>query len=457
MTPTAARLDLCAPAPPTTLVIDLFAGPGGWDTGARIAGYTGGLVGIDNDADACATAVKAGHDRIQADVAALDPEQWARQLAGICGPAPDGADPARWHGLISGALGSPPCHPWAQAGKALGLLDRPAISAHAAAVAAAGHWIDYLRTGWHDDRSPLVLEVLRWVLLLRPRWFAFEQVPAVLPFWQELAEILRAFGYSTAAYLATAEEYGVPQTRRRAFLTGSLDAPVGPPPTTHQRYVPGQPARHTEPDLFGPGVLPWVSMAEALGWHPDGHRPRPRDLRSALPAQVVTEKVRSGERWMVAGGVAGEGRPRHQDEPAPIAAKGTAAWVDHPDAYIRAQRITELAAERDPDGWTHLRPATTVQGDPRIWPPGHKVNADDRARHADADQRYGDRAGSRAIRVSVEEAGILQAFPPDYPWQGTKTSQYRQVGNAVPPLLGAAILQPLLAATGQLAPAEQVA
>lgn len=47
------------------MIVDLFAGPGGWDEGLRLLGVQDVVVGLELDSAACATAEAAGHLRYQ--------------------------------------------------------------------------------------------------------------------------------------------------------------------------------------------------------------------------------------------------------------------------------------------------------------------------------------------------------------------------------------------------------
>lgn len=92
---------------------------------------------------------------------------------------------------------------------------------------------------------------------------------------------------------------------------------------------------------------------------------------------------------------------------------------------VPAQTLVEQSRS-----WTLTRPATTVCGDPRIEPPWHHT-----FRHNDS---------NGGLRISVEEAAILQGFRRDYPFQGTRSAKFQQVGNAVPPPLAAAVLRQVI-------------
>jgi DNA (cytosine-5)-methyltransferase 1 len=92
--------------------------------------------------------------------------------------------------------------------------------------------------------------------------------------------------------------------------------------------------------------------------------------------------------------------------------------------------------------WVFERPATTVVGQFRpdiIAAPGFRK-----------DVSRQNAAGS--VRVTVQDVATLQGFRPDYPWQGPRTKQHEQVGNAVPPPLAAHVLA---AAIGMTVPKER--
>ena len=197
---------------------------------------------------------------------------------------------------------SPPCQSFSMAGKGAG---RKALD-DVLATLRAGKWknIDELRE-WAielgDERIGLVLSPLHYIWRYRPENVVLEQVPAVLPVWEAYAEVMREYGYGVWTGYQHSEQYGVPQTRKRAYLL----AKVGwknptPPPATHSKY------HSRAPEKLDPGVKPWVSMAEGLGaleGHPvrrfyvlsnygTGGDPASRGVRMGdEPAATVTSKV----------------------------------------------------------------------------------------------------------------------------------------------------------------------
>lgn len=386
-----------------------------------------------------------------------------------------------WRVIYDLLIASPPCQTFSMAGSGAG---RKALDEVLQAIEERAYLDPATLREFgekHDPRTALVLTPLAHVARDAPLFVVFEQVPPVLPVWERCAEEMRRWGYSVWTGIVNAEQYGVPQTRRRAILIARADGGEAKMPTpTHSRYYSTGKKKGT----FDEAVLPWVSMAEALGWGMT-RRPfvtagnavgRAEGVGGSGGKEAVNREKEAGA-WLVGNQKPG-GRESYQDRPVEdpsmtitsnasryrvedrVERVGFARKADDkgeatPDGYrardlhttdLPAQHVTEKARS-----WTRSRPATTLLGDARVFAPGHKTNAEDQA----AGRTYPGRPEG-AERVTVAEAAALQSYPADFVWDAdvpdgkggvkpvTKTKQFLQIGNAVPPLLAEAILREVL-------------
>lgn len=272
-------------------IVDLFAGAGGWDEGLAQLGHR--ALGIEIDEPASATARAAGHERLVADLVALNPRRFAPM----------------W-----GLIASPPCQAYSTSGSGLGRKDKPRVVACARDLAKGRDTRDIWRRRCLDPASLLTVEPLRFAFDLKPRWIAFEQVTPVRELWERFGELLETHGYRVAVDVLSSERYGVPQVRKRAFLIASLDGEVRMPEPTHRSF---NARRHLAPEeeLH---LRQWVSIAEALGW-------------GGRPATLRSTHTNSGRHP--------GGAPRSFDRPAFTFMCGSGAWrIETEESTARTSR-----------------------------------------------------------------------------------------------------------------------
>ncbi|MFI5693927.1 DNA cytosine methyltransferase [Kribbella sp. NPDC051586] len=258
-------------------MVDLFAGPGGLDVAARWLGVP--ALGVEWDQNACETRDEAGLATERGDVRDHAPKEYsgAKILAG-----------------------GPPCQTYTVAGNGDGrrALNLVVKAAHNMALDEDAEGV--LMTV--DDRTRLVLEPLRWALEAYRSGepyeaIVLEQVPAVLPVWQTVSQVLRDIDYSCECGILRTEQFGVPQTRRRAILIARRNGNASLPRPTHR------PFRRDVPRENGEAALKrWRTMHEALPDRPEpftvvsnygtGGDPKKRGRRTSdQPAFTVTGKV----------------------------------------------------------------------------------------------------------------------------------------------------------------------
>ncbi len=361
-------------------VIDLFCGAGGLSEGFSQAGYN----------------VLAGNDFFEAAGQTFANTHHEAKFFGGPIQAISAEDFLRTTGLKKGELtclaGGPPCQ----------------------AFSVYNH-----KRGMHDARASLFREYLRLVEGLHPEWVVMENVTGILSAGngqavQAIIESLEALGYGVEYRTLKAEEYGVPQERRRVvFLGNRIGAPIIWPEQTH-----------------GKGMLPFTTVTEAISDLPilaNGEDPKcPLPYRTE-PSSYLQHQLRAN----------------------------TTMVTNHAAPRLASINIDRMKHIPEGGSWRD------VPFD--LLPEGMK-----RARRCDHTKRYGRlRRNGLASTIltkcdlhwgayihpeqdrtlTVREAARLQSFPDSFEFSGSRTEQYVQVGNAVPPLLGRKIAEAITEAS----------
>ncbi|MFJ6438661.1 DNA cytosine methyltransferase [Streptomyces sp. NPDC091416] len=404
------------------MILDLFAGPGGWSRALHVLGARD--VGLEWDQWACKTRAASGQLTIRTDVAMYPTSPFI--------------------GRTRGVIASPPCQAWSMAGKRLGLVDQPLVHAAVQDLAVGHDTRERLLAACRDERSLLAAEPMRYLHALNtvgePDWVAMEEVPDVLPLWKQYAAVLRTWGFSVWCGILNSADFGVPQTRRRAILLASRVRSAQPPTPTHSQLA--------EPEsLFGPGRDRWVSMAETLGWGATD-RPVPTVCAGGGPgggpepfpsgSRKTLSDARERGTWMPRPDVAAL-KPGRQEA-------GRAARHGAPEARATEAVRWSWSLRSNNQANATVRPLSEPAGTLFF---GHRANEcvwvaeAASAPSTDTDTH----TVPEPIRITAREAGLLQTFPANYPWAGNKSQQFSQIGNAVPPLLAGHLLAPHLGVT----------
>ena len=413
---------------PLMRVLELFAGAGGAALGLEAAGCKH-IACVEWDEDSCKTLAAAGLPVVLGDVQALPISQ---------GTSPD---------LIWSSF---PCQAWSEAGNRKGSQDD--------------------RNGWPWTIQAIDITKPSWVIAENVRGITTHRAacnqgtsclgPELCPnayFSQViLADLRQRFAWVDWRILDSAD-YGVPQRRRRVFIIAGPNRIDWPEPT-HQDPADIQPL------LFGTPRQPWTTVRQALGL----------DAWGTAPGFSGDGKPGAPQVWLA--NRASRGTPiTGVDQPAPtVQTPGTGGYtgrlslVSHgrPSHPERKQSVdqpapTVVSASKS-GGYDKLKLEILTglndggktggnQGARSVDQPSPSVRACDgtslalRVTGGGANPRSPADSGGRR-RLTTSECACLQDFPAGYPFQGTKTSQYRQIGNAVTPIVAQRIAEQILEA-----------
>ena len=275
----------------------------------------------------------------------------------------------------------------------------------------------------HDDRNFAFWSYMDFVRALRPRHFLMENVPALASdvHNRKLAlavfEELESLGYHISADVVLAAWFGVPQLRYRLIVMGALDKT----PAFPREVAIGVSGELLEEEYLTVGdAIMDLPPVEAGGGSDVARYSRGSTAPSAFARMMREGSDRLFNHWSADTDEVNLRRIRFVPEGG--------NWVDIPREYL-------------PSRFCYVRPSdhTTTYRRLDLSHPAHVITTECGNVTSGA---FTHPTQHRAI--TVREAARLQGFPDRFRFIGPRGSQYRQVGNAVPPLVARRVLGALL-------------
>lgn len=360
------------------LAADLFSGAGGMSLGLEDAGFRT-VLGVDHYSFAV--------------------ETHRHHFAGMS-VEEDLADPATVNRVakilrrnkIDLLAGGPPCQPFSRAGRSM--------IRHRVMTGAADP---------NDERRDLWRSFLEVVQLARPRAVMMENVPDMaldreMFILRSMTEELEQIGYSVSARVIDTWRYGVPQMRQRLLLVALRDRIAFAWPDESENRVTLWNAIGDMPEIQG-------------GWRPDGGASGWVNYRGPRTRYQhwVRRRVAEDDRTKLFDHIT---RPVREDD------REAFEYMTHKTKY------TDLAPE-------YQRYRKDIFNDKY-----KKLDENDLSRTITAHiakDGYWYIHPRQARTLTVREAARIQTFPDDFRFAGPPSVAFRQIGNAVPPLVAQVI------------------
>ncbi len=361
-------------------IIDLFSGAGGLSLGFEMANFHVGLA-IELEENYY-NAYKLNHPEtlcLNRDITELD-----------CGEI---LDKFVKNIEISGIIGGPPCMGFSTVGNR-----RP-----------------------DDPRNTLIYYFIQWVNYFKPQFFVMENVPGILSMSkgkvvEKVIELYSEIGYSCKMEVLLAADYGVPQLRRRVFFIGTPEDSVFSLKIQKTNRKTGIQKGSFEKDALPSYFTVKDAISDILDIKPFVKKRTENLVKEySHPPKTQFQDYLRRESDKLYDHFA----PNHSE----LVMKRI-SHINQGENHISLPKEYQLkGGYPNIYGRLHLnKPADTITGNCGC------VSAPGRFIHP---------TQNRAI--SIREAARLQSFPDRYRFCGNMSDKYRQVGNAVPPLMAYAV------------------